>query len=277
MKMTLARGRVEARWQGCYGEGRTAFTLIELLVVIAIVAILAAMLLPALVRAKGAAHLARCKSNERQMGIAVAGYVQDNACYPGLQDGRSGTKLYWFNKLEPYTQSKWTQPLYDCPGFFFDRSKLPSSIDIQNQLNFGEYAYNFYGIPTTQIVFPGILGLGLLPGETAAITESQVLVPSDMIEVGDAYCEFGYSLDSGLTVMPGYQILEDPGEAQRARNSTRARHTGVFNVLFCDGHVEHMKPSRLFGQDDRAMQRFNTDNQSHRDIVYHPWWPVISD
>ena len=54
------------------------FTLIELLVVVAIVALLAALLLPALTRSKEAARSARCKSNLRQLGFALNLYVQDN-------------------------------------------------------------------------------------------------------------------------------------------------------------------------------------------------------
>jgi len=234
------------------------------------------MLLPALTRAKGAAHLAQCKNNERQMGIAMmGGYVQDNnGYYPGLQDHRPGNTegIYWFQKLKPYTHASWTQPLYDCPGFPFDRIK----VKMQDNLNWGEYAYNWHGVPITAGIPPN-LGLGLFPFEAGNVPESMVLMPSDMIAIGDSYCERpGASLDTGLTIMQGYQY-GDNSDQVRARMSARARHTGVFNLLFCDGHVQHMKPSKLFGQSTDALQRLNNDHQAHSEVVAHDYWQTIND
>ncbi len=186
-----------------------AFTLIEMLVVIAVIAILAGLLLPALSRAKQAAHSAVCRSNVRQLGIALISYVGDHAAYPMFIRPRTNAPpdapAWWFQQLETYSGATWPatnyltprQPveantgLYVCPGY----SRLPGVFALSALASYreqtipaGSYGYNWTG---GSLYRDPLLGLGGGPARIGRpsvwdVRESEVSNPSGMIALGDA-------------------------------------------------------------------------------------------
>lgn len=133
------------------------FTLIELLIVISVIAILAALLLPALSRARDRAHSIQCLSNLRQCGMGMVLYAND---YDGtICILRASGEIYWYQILTengylPETQNARRYPakMVRCPSFRPDIKGL----------------YNTYGTINityfTKMVEPGKVDLGLRLG-----------------------------------------------------------------------------------------------------------------
>ena len=111
----------------CGDEKRQCFTLIELLVVIAIIAILAAILLPALQSARERGKASSCISNLKQFGVAVHQYVEDNQGWMPIH--RNYVPEYtWHYKLSKYMG---ISPETELPGIYF----CPAEADLSNRFN----------------------------------------------------------------------------------------------------------------------------------------------
>lgn len=282
MNRKLAASRALARRHQRASTGQVAFTLIELLVVIAIIAILAALLLPALTRAKQKAQSIYCLNNVKQLSLGITLYVQEYRFYPTYFVTTVSTEpdskwTRWPDAIEPYVRHQWTNALYKCPAY-----SGPTLVPIPGPRNasplIGSYGYNArYDLSFNF----GYLGNGVTnPGSVfpdSKVLESQVKVPSDMIELSDADLvssatmpplDDEYSgLPQGTTFLFGNGWISKLAYANFANRiqsfflAIQRRHGGRQSVAFCDGHVESIKIEKLYEWSDQSLRRWNYNHE----------------
>ena len=230
---------------GSFSIPKQAFSLIELLVVIAIVAILAALLLPAVHQTKESAKSAACKSNLRQQGIALQIYADDHGFYPPSIERIGLDTQDWKERLALSSSS--SMGIFRCP-----KRKLAG------------YGINTWGTKTED---NSDLGLGgsidhSKPFTLAlAIPVSRIKVPAEMIAIGDTV-EYVSTFTSRGKVETRYvpfwaaihpYALSPPGR----------QHNHGANIVFCDGHVEWDKQAKWIRKSPDVRRRWNNDNQPH--------------
>ena len=221
-KPTLSSGSLRPRQ-------RAAFSLIELLVVVAIIAILAAMLLPALSNAKETARRITCANHLKQLGLAFTMYADENeGQFPARQ------QPYWMTRLQPYYQDV---RLLVCPSdsqFAITATNSPDTAPRSYIVN-GWNDWFEANLSTNDFArymnhdWPG------------GMRETAVREPSDTILLGEKLTE---SLHKHMDLAQGIGNDSDQIEEGRHSRGVGTATAGGSNYGFVDGSARFYRYGR---------------------------------
>ena len=198
----------------------SAFTLIELLVVIAIIAILAAMLMPALQQARERSRAASCTSNMKQIGLAIQMYQRDNSDWsmPFELIAKSTTWGTGLIKLKYISHTA-----LNCPSYYGVPEHPPLKLNSAKEWTvsaYSPYGYNYRWLGG---------------GQNQPIPKATSFkYPSKLLMITSSY--------DNLSIERGYYFINStkPG-ATSTSGVPYGRHAGTANILYADGHTGQKK------------------------------------